>query len=480
MKILHVAAEFFPLLKTGGLADVIGSFPKAQIQTFPQTEIRILLPGFPSILKGVSDLKHIAELDTFAGKIDLLLGSFLGMKIYVIKAAHLYDREGSPYHNARMEAYPDNYLRFAVLGFVASILATEKCDLNWHADIVHAHDWHAGLAPAYLHLLGKPALCVFTVHNLAYQGVFPSHHFKELGLPSEFYHMQGLEFYGQMSYIKAGLFYADHVTTVSPTYAKEIIRDDAGFGLHGILQERKGNDRLTGILNGVDENIWNPLHDQAIKTPYDIDKIKDKEICKIDLQKIMGLPIDSKKILFGVVGRLTEQKGLDWVLAALPRIIEQGGQFILLGTGDEWLQNAFREAASKNPQNIAVHIGYSDPLAHQFIAGADVILIPSRFEPCGLTQLYSLKYGTLPLVRFTGGLADTVTDCTSENINNKTATGFVFHGSNVHSLESAIGKVFDIWSRPDSWRSIQETAMKQDFSWENAAAQYFKLYQNLF
>jgi starch synthase len=317
------------------------------------------------------------------------------------------------------------------------------------------------------------------VHNLAYQGVFPADHLPELFLPSDFYHIQGLEFYGHISYLKAGLFYSDHVTTVSPTYAKEITNYEFGFGLHGLLKERKRSGRLTGILNGVDEVIWNPLNDQAIAAPYELLKIKGKEQCKAQLQKQMGLAINPTKILFGVVSRLTEQKGLDWVLAALPHIVKHGGQFVLLGSGDEWMQDAFLKAALKNPEDMAVHIGHNDTLAHQFIAGADSILIPSRFEPCGLTQLYALKYGTLPLVRSTGGLADTVVDCTLENIKNQTATGFVFYESTLHALERSLDRVFYLWAQNNSWESIQVNAMKQDFSWEKAAAQYFKLYRNL-
>jgi starch synthase len=480
MNILHVAAEFFPILKTGGLADVLGALPKAQMLADSNTDVRILLPGFPAILREVSNCIQIAKTPTFAGDISLLLGSYHSMKIYVIKADHLYLREGSPYHNAKMEPYSDNYLRFGLLGWIASELACRSLDTNWKADVVHAHDWHAGLAAAYLAAKNRPALSVFTIHNLAYQGVFPAHQFPQLKLPNEFIQMHGLEFYGQISFLKAGIFYSDYVTTVSPTYAKEITEYDYAYGLHGLLNERHENQRLLGILNGVDHEIWNPLQDIATASAFSVDNIAGKKICKTQLQKDLGLPIDSKKILFGVVSRLTEQKGLDWVYHALPNIIQQGGQLALLGTGDAWLQDAFLVAAKKWPEHIAVHIGYSDALAHQFISGADVVLVPSRFEPCGLTQLYALKYGTVPLVRCTGGLADTIVDCSLENLNNQTATGFVFNGHDTDAFVVATERVFALWERPALWKLVQKSAMSQNFSWEIAANKYLQIYRDIY
>ena len=480
MKILHVAAEFFPLLKTGGLADVVGALPKAQAKTFVRSEIRILLPGFPSILKGVKNLKKIADIYTFAGACKLLLGEYADQNIYVIEADHLYNRPGSPYHDAQMVSYEDNHLRFGLLGWMAGEIASGSLDKAFKAEIVHAHDWHAGLACAYLKAKGKSALSIFTIHNLAYQGIFASEAFYQLNLPPDFNQMEGLEFYGQISFLKAGLFYADHITTVSPTYAEEITQKEAGNGLHGLLEIKKRNNLLTGILNGVDDKIWDSQHDQNLIAHYSLENLSGKETCKTQLQKQMGLPITSKKLVFGVVSRLTDQKGIDWILAALPRIIEQNGQFVLLGSGDAWLESAFREAAEKYPMHIGVQLGHDDKLSHQFIAGIDVLLMPSRFEPCGLTQLYALKYGTLPLVRATGGLRDTVVDCTPENIKTLRATGFVYNGYGVHALESTIGRAFNLWEKPLIWKQIQENAMRQDFSWEQAANHYFKLYRNLF
>jgi starch synthase len=480
MNILHVAAEFFPLLKTGGLADVMGALPKAQATLYPQSDVRILLPGFPAILKGLQgflETEPIAVENCFAGDFKILLGTFNDLRIYVIKADQLYGREGSPYHDPTMVPYSDNHLRFALLGWVASEMACGTLDRNWKADVVHAHDWHAGMSCAYLKAKGNPATSVFTIHNLAYQGVFPEHYLNQLNMPDHFYQMHGLEFYGNLSFQKAGIFYADHITTVSPSYAQEITQFDSAFGLHGLLSQRKNNQRLTGILNGVDDEIWHPNKDELIASNYTINKMEGKKICKTQLQHDLGLPI-TDNILFGVVGRFTEQKGLDWVLHSLPTIIKEGGQIALLGTGDLWLEQAFLEAARNNPEHVAVHIGHDDKLAHQFISGVDVVLVPSRFEPCGLTQLYALKYGSIPLVRFTGGLADTVIDCDSINLKNKTATGFVFKGYGKEVVESAIERACALWLHPNDWRNIQMTAMKNNFGWNIAAEKYINLYQS--
>lgn len=479
MKILHVCAELFPLLKTGGLADVVGALPKAQVLADSTAEVRILLPGFPNILQGINDQVKVTELDTFAGHITLLFGNFQGIHVYIIDAPHLYNRQGSPYHDEFMNDYTDNYKRFALLGWIACELA---CGLDsfWRAEVVHAHDWHAGLACAYLSARGKPALSVFTIHNMAYPGLFNSKHLSEIQIPADFYQMRGLEFYGQISYLKAGIFYADHVTTVSPTYATEITFPESGFGMHALLQERRSHGQLTGILNGVDETIWHPRLDHIITANYHMGNMKGKALNKTYLQTRMHLPVTAKSPLFAVISRLTEQKGLDWVLSALPSIVEKGGQLVVLGSGDIWMQDAFKHAAQQYPKHIAVHIGYDDALSHHIIAGSDVVLMPSRFEPCGLTQLYGLKYGTLPLVRSTGGLADTVIDCTLENLNDKIATGFVFHGFDTQALDNALRRVFALWSHPKDWACVQNAAMRQDYSWHNTANQYLTLYRNLF
>ncbi len=476
MKVLHVGSEMFPLLKTGGLADVIGALPIAQIDA--GIDARILLPAFSEILRGVTDVQVVAHRDTFAGSMTLLYGHFNGVGIYLIDAPHLYERPGNPYHDANMQDYQDNVLRFALLGWVGCELA---CGLDpyWHPDIVHAHDWHAGLTPAYLAARGYPTKSVFTVHNIAYQGQFLARHMNEIVLPWSFFQMHGLEFNGQISFLKAGLYFANHITTVSPTYAREVTEPQFAYGMEGLLRQRHHERRLSGILNGVDENIWNPTGDQLLSAHYDHDSLEGKAVNKRQLQLSMGLNVDSKAPLFAVVSRLTSQKGLDLVLDVLPELLALGGQLALLGTGDPELQTRFLAVASQYPDRVSVRIGYDETLSHQMMGGADVILVPSRFEPCGLTQLYGLRYGTLPLVRRTGGLADTVTDCSLEDLASGLATGFVFPDSDSGSLLSAIRRAFALWSRPELWRYVQRQAMGMDFSWQIAAKSYSELYLHI-
>ncbi|KGD72368.1 glycogen synthase [Tatumella morbirosei] len=476
MRILHVCSELFPLLKTGGLADVAGALPAAQIAG--GDDVRVLIPGFPDIKKGLGETHRVTGIDTFAGYVELRYGTFQGVGIYIIDAPGLYDRPGSPYHDQSLNAYGDNHLRFGVLGWVACELAG-GADYLWRPEVVHSHDWHAGLASAYIAARGYPVKTVFTVHNLAYQGLFYAHHLHQLWLPDDFFRMHGLEFYGQISFLKAGLFYSDHITTVSPTYAREITRPEFGYGMESLLSERQFQGRLTGILNGVDEDIWDPDNDPLLTARYNAEHLQSKAQNKTSLQRTMGLDTDSSRLLFAVVSRLTSQKGLDLVLEGLPELLSQGGQLVLLGAGDVPLQQAFLAAAAEHPGQVGVQLGYHEAFSHRIMAGADVIMVPSRFEPCGLTQLYGLKYGTLPLVRRTGGLADTVVDCAIENLADNTASGFVFEESNGKAISNAIRRAFVLWNRPRHWRNVQRHAMRQDFSWSVAARVYQQLYQRL-
>ncbi|HAT23573.1 MAG TPA: glycogen synthase GlgA, partial [Pantoea septica] len=328
MQVLHVCSELFPLLKTGGLADVVGALPQAQIAD--GTDTRVLLPAFPDLLKGIPETEVVAELQTFAGPTRLLFGHFNGVGIYLIDVPALYDRPGSPYHDTSQFAYVDNYLRFALLGWMGCEIAS-GLDTYWRPDIVHAHDWHAGLTCAYLEARGRPAKSVFTVHNLAYQGLFDARHLEEIQLPRSFFDMHGLEFYGQISYLKAGLFFADHITAVSPTYAHEITRPEFGYGMEALLEQRLREGRLSGILNGVDPGIWDPAHDLLLSARYNRDTLEAKAENKRQLQIAMGLKVDDSVPVFAVISRLTRQKGLDLVLEALPGLLAQGGQLVLLG-----------------------------------------------------------------------------------------------------------------------------------------------------
>lgn len=482
MQILHVCSEVFPLLKTGGLADVTAALPPALTKL--GTQNRMLVPGFPDFMQKVKNKKLIAELSPRFGadKIDIYLAKIAdtGIKIYVIDAPSLYDRVGNPYADEKNQAYSDNYLRFALLGWVAAKLA-EGLDENWKPQLVHSHDWHAGLVPAYLkasNLYNNTNIkSVFTVHNLAYQGIFPLSVFSELDLPWSFMKLDGMEFYGNVSFLKAGLYFADKITTVSPTYAKEIQTAEQGCGLEGLLSGRK--DDLYGILNGVDPDVWSPKKDKLIAQNYSITRVENKLDCKKYLQEIYGLKRQTYNPIFGIVTRLTEQKGLRLVLNGAQEIISKGGQIVLLGSGDHQLEEEFVKLAQENPKSVGVQIGYDEKQAHRIIAGADVILVPSRFEPCGLTQLYGLIYGTLPLVHNVGGLADTVTNSSLENIEDNTATGFVFNNFTEDSYSKAIRRAFALFNRKTDWKRVRKNAMKQKVGWDKAADEVLDIYKQL-
>ena len=482
MLVLHVCAEVYPLLKTGGLADVTAALPSALIAR--GCDVRLLLPGFPAVCAGVAQRRVVATLPKRFGAatIRLTLGLLAnGVQAYVIEAPELYDRPGNPYADADNHAYADNHRRFALLGWVASQLA-QGLDPAWKVQVVHAHDWHAGLAAAYMKADAnaqgrKPVASVITVHNLAYQGVFGYDIFHELGLPDTFFGIDGVEFHGQVSFLKAGLFYADRITTVSPTYAQEIQQPEQGCGLDGLLRSRAAD--LVGILNGVDAAVWGPAHDPVIAARYDGSALEGKTICRTALQTETGLAVQDMAPVFGVVSRLTNQKGLQLVIDEMEDIVALGGQLVLLGTGDATLEAAFVALAAAHPTAVSVEIGYDEAKAHRIVAGCDVILVPSHFEPCGLTQLYGLAYGTLPLVRRVGGLADSVVDCTAQNMAAATATGFVFDGFTKVAFAAAVRRAFALFERRNDWRRLQQQAMQQCFGWDAAACKMLSLYEQI-
>ena len=479
MRILHVAAEVYPLVKTGGLADVVAALPPALAERGLDT--RVLVPGLPAILGGMSDLKPLIRIGPAFGAavINLRIGRLpdSGLLAYVIDAPFLYEREGNPYIGPDGHDWSDNHRRFALLGWIAAHLASGELDSSWRPDVVHAHDWHAGLVPLYMGLCpGLKAASVFTVHNLAFRGIFPMDCHSDLGLPMFKLTPQGIEFHGKISFMKAGLVYSRKVTTVSPSYAREICTQEFGCGLEGVLRDRGAN--VSGILNGVDYEIWNP-EDPAIAAPYSAANLSGKDACKHALRAELGLSDQAKGPLFIVVSRLTSQKGMDLLLGALPDLLREGGQLAVLGTGDSDLEGGFRYAAAANPANVAVHIGYDEKKSHRFMAGADVLLVPSRFEPCGLTQLYALRYGTLPLVRRVGGLADTVCDVTPGNLQSDKATGFVFDEASRYALGARIREACTLYRDQTVWQAVQRRGMAQDFSWDDSAAHYEALYRSL-
>jgi len=480
IRVLYVASEIYPLIKTGGLADVTAALPPALLAG--GVDVRLLLPGFPAIRAGLPRLRPVADFGAAFGaaRVTVERGAMPDGDVpaYVLDAPQLYDRPGGPYAGPDGRDWPDNDRRFALLGWAAARFADGAADAGWRPDIVHAHDWHAGLAPAYLAARGGyRAASVFTVHNLAYQGLFPADRFAELGLPPAFFAMYGVEFHGQLSFMKAGLCYADRVTTVSPTYAEEIQHPEQGCGLEGLLAARRG--ALSGILNGVDDRIWDPVADPLLAAPYGPADLAGKARDKAALQQAVGLAARPEALLFGVVSRLTAQKGLDLVLAALPELVAAGGQLALLGAGEPALEAAFADFAAAHPGAASVRIGYDEAFAHRIFGGADLILVPSRYEPCGLTQLYGLRYGTLPLVRRVGGLADTVVDADEAALAAGTATGFTFDAATVPALLEAAGRAFALYRRPAAWTRLQRQAMSRDFGWPAAAARYLELYRQL-
>ncbi|MDR1276211.1 MAG: glycogen synthase GlgA [Candidatus Accumulibacter sp.] len=480
MHILHVAAEIYPLVKTGGLADIVAALPNAQAKR--GCDVRVLLPGFRGILAGVTELTPVAQIGPVFGAaaVQLLAGRLPDTELsaYVIDAPFLYDREGNPYVGPDRHDWKDNHRRFALLGWAAAHIAFGELDPDWQPDIVHAHDWHAGLASAYIRQ--NPSLktpTVFTVHNLAFRGIFPMECYGELGLTAQFLTPSGLEFYGSFSFMKAGLVYSDKITTVSPTYAKEIQTPEFGWGLDGVLTER-AND-LSGILNGVDYDVWTP-QDPKIARTYTATNQNGKKLCKRALQKDFGLQRDGESPLFAVVSRLAGQKGMDLLLDALPELIGGGGQLVVLGTGETEIEARFFQASQAYPGRVAVRIGYDENLSHRIMAGADLLLVPSRFEPCGLTQLYALRYGTLPVVHRVGGLSDTVVDTTPETIASGRATGFSFDRPESAALGARIRDACTLYHKDRGlWRRIRRRAMLQNFSWDDSAAHYEVLYRNL-
>lgn len=476
-RVLHVAAEVYPLVKTGGLADVAAALPAALVGH--GVDARVLVPGYPAIMEGVRELKLVADLGSVrgAGRVRLLIGNMpdTGVLTYVLDAPWYFGREGNPYLGPDNRDWPDNPHRFALLSWVAAQLAWGGVDAHWEADVLHAHDWHTGLAPLYLRLNPvRRVRTVFSIHNLAYQGVFPPEYGFELGLPLWTLQPGALEYWGQASFMKGGLVFSDWLSTVSPRYAQEITTPAFGYGLEGVLFERR--DTLTGILNGIDDDVWNPATDPIIEGNYTANDLEGKAHNKARLQQSLGLEVDPTRPLAVMVSRLTDQKGADLLLGVLPRMRELGFQLALLGSGDRGLEDAFVRAAEQNPGWISTTIGYKEQLSHQLIAGGDVILVPSRFEPCGLTQLYGLRYGTLPLVRAVGGLADTVRE---HEAYGQMPNGFVFHRADAADFSAALERAAELWRDPHAWHWRRHYAMGAQHGWGPAAAQYLALYRQI-
>lgn len=477
MRVLFVSSEVYPLIKTGGLADVAGALPASLLGQ--GIDVRIIAPAYPAAVKALGDVVATHDLGDVlgAGPTRLLEGWMpdSGVGVWLVDNPGLFNRPGGPYQQPNGADHPDNFRRFAVLSRVAASLGAGTALPGWHADVIHANDWQTGLVPAYLRTEGRarPAT-VFTIHNLHFQGIFGREILGMVGLPDWTFSMAGLEFYGNVSYLKAGLYYADRLTTVSPTYAYEITTPAGGRGLEGLLAGRAASGHLTGILNGVDYNLWDPRHDGLLPRTYGPENAAGgKALCKQSLQAETGLDLDAKAPLFGAVSRFSDQKGLDLVIAGAGAIVHAGGQLVILGNGDPALEHAAAALPHQFHGRVSVRIGYEEEFSHRIQAASDVFLVPSRFEPCGLTQLYALRYGALPLVRRTGGLADTVVDVSDGDH----GTGFMFDAPDVSSFTAACYRAIDAWhSRPAQWETARRRAMLQDFGWDRAAAAYAGLY----
>lgn len=479
MQVLAVASELYPLIKTGGLADVAGALPAALGGHY--VSVRTIIPGYRDVLSKIGrvDVRHQLG-DLFGERAELLeWRAEGGEEILVLEAPHLFNRDGGPYVDPAGQDWSDNAIRFAALSRAAERVARGLIS-DWVPDVVHAHDWQAGLTPAYLALAGEPRpRTVMTIHNLAFQGQCGAELLGALGLPLEAYAVDGVEYYGAVGFLKAGIFYADHVTTVSPTYASEIQLPGAGMGLDGLLATRAAEGRLSGILNGIDTQTWDPSSDPHLAATYSAHSLDLKAANKAALQQRLGLEVSPTRPVFAVITRLTWQKGMDLLLEAIPELIARGGQLALLGAGEPAIQEGLLAIEATDPGSIGCVFGYDEPLAHLLQGGADAILVPSRFEPCGLTQLCALRYGTIPVVSRLGGLADTVIDANDAALRAGVATGVQFAPVDQRGLVLAIDRTIRLYQQPDSWRTLQRQGMASSIGWEQAAGLYAALYHRL-
>lgn len=473
-RILFVTSEAYPLLKTGGLADVSYSLPLA-LHGMGE-DVRVLMPAYRDALAKAGELRRVAEFSVHGQIVGLLEGRLAtdGPLLWLLEHA-CYDHPGNPYLAPDGRPWPDSAQRFALLCRAAVELAQGRAGLDWLPDIVHGNDWQTGLAPALLSLESQRPATVFTVHNLAYQGLFPHEAFQGLGLPESLWSLAGLEFHGQLSFMKGGLVYADRITTVSPNYAREIQTAEFGCGLEGLLSHRK--ERLSGIVNGIDEEYWNPAADQHLAHVYDAGHLDGKAANKRVMQTRFGLPAEADTPLLCFIGRLVQQKGVDLVLRAMEPLLHSPLQLAFLGSGDPVYEQALLYWARRQPRRIGVMLGYDEALAHQMEAGADIFLMPSRFEPCGLNQMYSQRYGTVPIVRAVGGLADTVVDVTPEALAAGQASGFTFAEASAQGLLEAIQRGLVLYRDKSAWTAVQRVGMTRDFSWRVSANRYLDLYR---
>lgn len=476
IKVLFVTSEIAPLIKTGGLADVSGALPAA-LRTL-NIDVRVLVPGYRQVIAQMGPSEVVATFADLPGfPPSRLIFSIMktGVPLLVLDCPELFLRDGGPYMDpATGHDWVDNPIRFGLLSKVAAVLGSDESPLSWHPDLVHGNDWQTGLTGVYLSVAAGAVPNIITIHNLAFQGNFRPKKVELLHLPPESFSINGIELYGNMSFLKAGLFYAWHITTVSANYAREIQGDELGFGLQGLLRSRS-ND-ITGILNGIDTGEWNSETDKYLPAHFSLARMSGKAENKQALQQRMGLEVDPAIPLLAVVSRLTHQKGLDLLLEIAPRLLDFPVQLVILGSGEAFMQQTARDLAQLYPGKIAAMIGFDEALSHQIEAGADMFIMPSRFEPCGLNQFYSQRYGTPPIVHNTGGLADSVIDCNLETLKDGTASGFVFSGMTSENLYDTIQRAVDCYRDDRKWKALRKNCMSKDFTWETSARAYREVY----
>jgi starch synthase len=475
MKVLSVTSEIYPLVKTGGLADVTGSLPKALASWGVETTS--LIPGYPKVMQLLKNANPLVVFDDLLGvRASLLHARVDGLSLFVLDAPELYDRPGGPYVDAQGRDHPDNWKRFAALSRAAAEIAAGLLP-GWQPDLVHTHDWQSAMTSVYMRDMGCTVPVVITIHNIAFQGQYSAGLISELRLPSSLYSMRGLEYFGDISFLKGGLQTADAITTVSPTYAREILTPRFGMGMDGVLNERVAV--LRGIVNGIDLDVWDPATDPYLPRKYDINSLRRKRENRQVLLDRFGLDSDDSGPVFSAISRLTWQKGLDMLAETADEVLANGGKLIIFGQGDHDIEQHLLATAHRYPGRMAVHIGYDEPTAHLIHAGSDAIVQPSRFEPCGLTQLYALRYGTVPVVSRTGGLSETIIDANDAAMSARVATGFQFHPVNTDGLRLALRRAMHAYVEPKMWARLQNQGMKAKFSWERSAQQYATVYANL-
>jgi starch synthase len=471
-RVLSVASECVPLIKTGGLADVVGALPGAL--SGAGWDMRVLIPAYRALRARCADWPEVwREEGLWGGTGVVRMGEVAGITLLMLDAPHLFDREGGPYSGPQGDWW-DNAQRFAALSWVAARMAREGFG-GWKPDVLHAHDWQGGLAPAYLAYGGANGVrSVITIHNIAFQGWAAASMLADLRLPAAEFHPGALEYYGGLSSLKAGMVTADRITTVSPTYAAELARPEYGMGLQGVITARASV--VSGILNGVDTGVWSPETDGDVLN-YSVKAMKGKAAARAALCDEFGLDVPGPLAI--VVSRLTDQKGVDLIPSVLPDFIAAGGGLAILGSGDPALEAAMRGLHQRFPKAVGLRVGYDEALSHRMFAGADAVLVPSRFEPCGLTQMYGLRYGALPVVAAVGGLADTVIHASPAAMAAGVATGISFHPTDGVAFATALRQLIALYADQKAWVQVQKNAMKHPVGWEASAAAYAALYQGL-